>query len=135
MDRISPEQRRRNMAAVRGKNTKPELAVRKALHALGYRFRLHRKGLPGKPDIVLPKHKIAIFVNGCFWHRHEGCKHASTPSTNVDFWLSKFKENTTRDKRNYELLQNEGWRVVIIWECEIPKVHSPEWIKDLLSKQ
>ena len=118
MDVHSREQRRRNMSAIKGKNTKPEIIVRKALHALGYRFRLHRKELPGKPDIILPKHRIAIFVNGCFWHRHPGCKYASTPASNIDFWNAKFEENTARDNRNYAMLKELGWKVVVIWECE-----------------
>lgn len=109
------------MSAVKSKNTKPEILVRKALHAMGYRFRLHVKDLPGKPDIVLPKYKTVIFVNGCFWHRHEGCKYASTPTTNVDFWEAKFKENTTRDKQKTVLLESDGWKVVVLWTCEIKK--------------
>lgn len=121
MDRHTPEQRKRNMSAVKSKNTKPEILVRKALHAMGYRFRLHVKDLPGKPDIVLPKYKTVIFVNGCFWHRHEGCKYASTPTTNVDFWEAKFKENTTRDKQKTVLLESDGWKVVVLWTCEIKK--------------
>ena len=88
---------------------------------MGYRFRLHVKDLPGKPDIVLPKYKTVIFVNGCFWHRHEGCKYASTPTTNVDFWEAKFKENTTRDKQKTVLLESDGWKVVVLWTCEIKK--------------
>lgn len=119
MDNHTPEQRRRNMSAVKSKDTKPEILVRKCLHAAGFRFRLHVKELPGKPDIVLPKYKIAIFVNGCFWHRHPGCKYASTPSTNSDFWNAKFEENTARDKRNYAQLEELGWKVVILWECEV----------------
>lgn len=121
MDRHTPEQRKRNMSAVKSKNTKPEILVRKALHSMGYRFRLHVKDLPGKPDIVLPKYKTVIFVNGCFWHRHEGCKYASTPTTNVDFWEAKFKENTTRDKQKTVLLESDGWKVVVLWTCEIKK--------------
>lgn len=109
------------MSAVKSKNTKPEILVRKALHSMGYRFRLHVKDLPGKPDIVLPKYKTVIFVNGCFWHRHEGCKYASTPTTNVDFWEAKFKENTTRDKQKTVLLESDGWKVVVLWTCEIKK--------------
>lgn len=119
MDNHTPEQRRRNMSAVKSKDTKPEILVRKCLHAAGFRFRLHVKELPGKPDIVLPKYKIAIFVNGCFWHRHPGCKYASTPSTNSDFWNAKFEENTARDNRNYAQLKELGWKVVIVWECEV----------------
>lgn len=119
MDNHTPEQRKRNMSAVKGKNTKPEIAVRKLLHAKGFRFRLHCKDLPGKPDIVLPKYKTVIFVNGCFWHRHENCKYASMPSSNVDFWNAKFQENVTRDVIKARQLQEKGWRVIVIWTCEI----------------
>ena len=119
MDRHTPEQRHRNMAAVKGKNTKPEIAVRKLLHKLGYRFRLHRKDLPGKPDIVLPKYKTVIFIHGCFWHRHAGCKYASTPSSNTVFWEKKFEENVARDRKNIEKLETLGWKVITIWGCEV----------------
>lgn len=119
MDRHTPEQRHRNMAAVKGKNTKPEIAVRKLLHKLGYRFRLHRKDLPGKPDIVLPKYKTVIFIHGCFWHRHAGCKYASTPSSNTVFWEKKFEENVGRDRKNIEKLETLGWKVITIWGCEV----------------
>ena len=107
------------MSAIKSKNTKPEIAVRKMLHALGYRFRLHRKDLPGSPDIVLPKYKTVIFVHGCFWHRHENCKYASTPKTRKEFWESKFKANAKRDKDIQEKIKNIGWQLVVIWECEI----------------
>ncbi len=106
------------MAAIRNKDTKPEVAIRKLLFSLGYRFRLHRKDLPGHPDIVLPKHKIAIFVNGCFWHRHEGCRYAATPATRKEWWQAKFDGNVARDQRNYGLLREMGWQVIVIWECE-----------------
>lgn len=119
MDVHTSEQRHRNMSAVKSKDTKPEILVRKGLHAAGYRFRLHVKDLPGNPDIVLPKYKIVIFVNGCFWHRHPGCKYASTPASNADFWKAKFEANIARDKRNYTQLEKLGWKVIVIWECEI----------------
>ena len=112
-------QRSRNMAAIKGKDTKPELAVRSYLHAAGFRFRLHAGKLPGKPDIVLKKHKTVIFVHGCYWHRHSNCKFATTPKTNQDFWLKKFEDNLARDKRNCELLERELWNVVVVWECEV----------------
>ena len=131
MDRISPEQRSKNMSAIKGKNTKPEVMVRQLLHRLGYRFRLHRKDLPGSPDIILPKYKTAIFVNGCFWHRHTDCKYASTPNTNRDFWEIKFSENVERDKRNYAALRTLGWKVLIIWECEIKKLLQTQVIPGL----
>ena len=107
------------MAAIKSKNTKPEIEVRKMLHSLGYRFRLHRKDLPGKPDIVLPKYKIAIFVNGCFWHQHENCKHARIPKTNRDFWKKKLEGNKLRDKLKQSQLKDLGWKIINVWECEI----------------
>ena len=113
------EQRSRNMSAIKSKNTKPELKVRKILHSMGYRFRLHSKDLPGSPDIVLPKYKTVIFVHGCFWHRHQNCKYASTPKTRQEFWNKKFNENINRDKINQENLSSKGWKIIIVWECEI----------------
>lgn len=110
------------MARVKGKNTKPELLVRKELHRLGYRFRLHRRDLPGRPDIVLPKYKTAIFVHGCFWHRHPGCSKASTPKTRVDFWQDKFTTNMARDRRNEDALRSDGWQVLVVWECETKRI-------------
>lgn len=110
------------MAQVKGKNTKPELLVRQALHRLGYRFRLHRRDLPGRPDIVLPRYKTVIFVHGCFWHRHLGCTKASTPKTRVDFWQDKFETNVARDRRNVHALRANGWQVVVVWECETKNV-------------
>lgn len=106
------------MSRIGDKDTKPELRVRKLLHALGYRFRLHRKDLPGTPDIILPRCKAVIFVHGCFWHRHEDCKRASTPKTNVDFWEKKFKKNTERDAHSVEELQRLGYRCLVVWECQ-----------------
>ena len=113
------EQRSRNMSAIKSKNTKPEIKVRKILYSMGYRFRLHSKGLPGSPDIVLPKYKTLIFVHGCFWHRHENCKYASNPKTRKEFWESKFKANLKRDFEIQEKIKNIGWQSVVIWECEI----------------
>ena len=104
------------MSAIKSKNTKPEIAVRKLLHSMGYRFRLHRKDLPGSPDIVLPKYKTVIFVHGCFWHRHQNCKYASTPKTRQEFWNKKFNENINRDKINQENLSSKGWKIIILWE-------------------
>ena len=106
------------MAAIKSKDTKPEIAVRKLLHSLGYRFRLHRKDLPGSPDIVLPKYKTVIFVHGCFWHRHENCKYATTPKTRVEFWENKFKANVKRDLEINEKIKNIGWQSLVIWECD-----------------
>jgi len=116
MDVHSPEQRSFNMSRIRGKNTRPEIMVRRWLWANGYRYRLHRKDLPGKPDIVLPKYRAAIFVHGCFWHRH-GCKTTTTPSTNMEFWLKKFNDTINRDQLNIQTLLENGWRVGIVWEC------------------
>ena len=106
------------MAAIKSKDTKPEIAVRKLLHSLGYRFRLHREDLPGSPDIVLPKYKTVIFVHGCFWHRHENCKYATTPKTRVEFWENKFKANVKRDLEIQEKIKNIGWQSLVIWECD-----------------
>lgn len=107
-----------NMAKVRGKNTRPEMAVRRAAHALGLRFRLHRRDLPGTPDLVFPKWKTALFVHGCFWHRHDRCAKASSPKTRAAFWQAKFDRNVARDGRSAEALQAAGWTVATVWECE-----------------
>jgi len=120
MDVLTPEQRHNNMSRIHSKNTKPEIIVRKWLWKNGYRYRLHRKDLPGKPDIVLAKYRAAIFVHGCFWHRHK-CKYGSEPKTNKDFWNKKLNDNVKRDRKNIENLKYSGWRVLIIWECEIMK--------------
>jgi DNA mismatch endonuclease, patch repair protein len=113
------EQRSRNMAAIRSTNTKPEMRVRSALHAMGFRFRLHRKDLPGRPDIVLPKYRTVIFVHGCFWHCHR-CKYGSvTPVTRAEFWEAKRGGNVARDRANRAKLRKDGWRVVVLWECEV----------------
>ncbi len=106
------------MSRIRGKDTKPELRVRSQLHRMGYRFRLHRKDLPGRPDIVLPKYDTVIFVHGCFWHRHKGCRACYTPKTRVEFWETKFEQNVRRDRRNEAALRKRGWRIIRIWECE-----------------
>lgn len=118
MDRLSANRRSWLMSRVRGENTTPELTVRKYLHALGFRYRLHVKELPGKPDIVLPKYRTVVFVHGCFWHRHRGCRYASMPKSNVKFWIKKFKLNVARDKRNAVALRKAGWRCLTIWGCE-----------------
>lgn len=110
--------RSRIMKAVGQKNTRPEMIVRRILHALGYRFRLHRRDLPGSPDIVLPKHRTAIFVHGCFWHRHPGCKKTTTPKTRQEYWLTKFEANIERDRRKVKELEALGWKAAVIWECE-----------------
>ena len=118
------EQRSRNMSAIKSKNTKPEIKVRKVLHSMGYRFRLHSKDLPGSPDIVLPKYKTVIFVHGCFWHRHENCKYASTPKTRKEFWNKKFTENKKRDSEIQEKIKILDWRSVVIWECETKNIEN-----------
>lgn len=120
-DRVSSESRSKMMAQVRGKDTSPEKQVRSWLHENGYRFRLYRKDLPGRPDIILPKYKTIIFVHGCFWHRHPGCKYATLPQSNVDFWYNKLERNVQRDRRNIEALEELGWNVLVIWGCEIGK--------------
>ncbi len=123
-DTVSPEIRHKIMSRIRSKDTAPELAVRKWLHAHGYRFRLHRKDLPGCPDIVLPKWKTAIFVHGCFWHRHPGCGRSTTPETNVEFWEKKFAANVERDTTSIKALGELGWKVIVVWECEVRKKES-----------
>ena len=119
MDSISEEHRSWNMSRIRSKDTKPEIMVRSLLHRKGYRFRMHCKNLPGKPDIVLPKYRTAVFVHGCYWHRHPGCKFAYEPKSRVEFWTAKFVDNVERDKRNQDALVALGWRVLVIWECEV----------------
>ena len=118
MDTLSPERRSWNMSRIRNRDTKPEILVRSLLHGMGYRYRLHRRDLPGRPDIVLPRYKTAVLVHGCFWHRHEGCRYAYSPKTRADFWMAKFRDNVERDQRQREELRNLGWRIVTIWECE-----------------
>jgi DNA mismatch endonuclease (patch repair protein) len=121
MDTVSSEKRSEIMSHIRGKNTKPEVAVRSWLHRAGFRFRKNDKRYPGKPDVVLPKYKTVMFVNGCFWHHHEGCKGATVPKSNTGFWEEKFARNRERDARNVAALEADGWRVVTIWECELKK--------------
>ena len=118
MDTLTLEQRSALMARIRGVDTKPELFVRRALHGQGYRFRLHGRGLPGKPDIVFKKRKRAVFVHGCFWHRH-GCKRTTHPKSRQDYWQDKFAKNVARDRRNAALLEDDGWDVFVAWECEV----------------
>jgi len=116
-DVVPSEKRSRMMSGIRGKDTKPELIVRKALFAAGYRFRLHRKDLPGSPDIVFARSQIAIFVHGCFWHMHAQCKYAKLPATHREFWLAKLSGNVERDQRAQDALVSAGWRVLTVWEC------------------
>lgn len=119
MDNRSKEARSKNMSHIPSKNTKPEETVRKYLFSKGFRYRKNVNNMPGKPDIVLPKYKTVIFVNGCFWHAHEGCKWFVRPKSREEFWESKFKCNIERDCRNYAALRDMGWKVIIVWECEI----------------
>lgn len=134
MDKLTPEKRSWNMSRIRSRNTSPELAVRSALHKAGYRFRIHRKDLPGSPDIILPKYQTVIFVHGCYWHRHQNCKAAATPKTNIEFWTEKFRENVDRDKRNRTALENLNWKVLVVWECEISDPGFPNNIFKSLAK-
>ena len=118
MDHLQPKARRELMSRIGSRDTKPELVVRSMLHRLGLRFRLHVKKLPGTPDIVLPKHKTVVFVHGCYWHRHRGCKRSFVPHTRSEFWEAKFERNVVRDKSVQRELRKEGWRVLIVWECD-----------------
>ena len=118
-DRLTPERRSWNMSRIHGQNTKPEILLRSMLHRAGFRFRLHGRHLPGRPDIVLKKHRTAIMVNGCFWHRHEGCRNATTPSTRTEFWNNKFLDTVGRDERNVDELNALGWHVITVWECDL----------------
>jgi len=117
----SPEIRSYNMSRIKGKNTKPEELVRKYLFSHGFRYRKNDKRYPGKPDIVLPKYKAVIFVNGCFWHKHEGCRYFVWPHNNAEFWKEKIESNVARDQRDFRLLRKAGWHVIVIWECELRK--------------
>jgi DNA mismatch endonuclease, patch repair protein len=119
VDTLTSAERSERMRRIRSSNTKPEVLLRKALHVRGLRFRLHARQLPGKPDMVLARHRVAIFVHGCFWHRHESCKVATTPKSNTEFWVNKFARNVVRDKRVQAELEAAGWRVIVSWECEV----------------
>ena len=124
MDIMSPEQRSRCMAAVKGKNTKPELIVRRYLFSRALRFRLHDRKMPGSPDVVLPKYRTVVFINGCFWYGHEGCKYFRLPKTNSEFWESKISRNVSRDSEVVNKLEKLGWTVIRIWECELKNKHN-----------
>lgn len=133
-DIVDTKTRSRMMAGIKGKDTRPELLVRRYLHAQGFRYRLHDKKLPGSPDIVLAQYHLAIFVNGCFWHRHVGCRYTTTPAQNRKQWLHKFSQNVARDKKQIQFLIDHGWRVLVIWECGLnspdPDLHwLPAFIK------
>ena len=133
-DVLSKEQRKRCMSHVRGKDTKPEVMVRQFLFSNGFRYRLYRKDLPGKPDIVLPKYKTVIFINGCFWHGHSGCKYATIPKANHDFWLAKISGNIERDKSNHAKLFELGWKVIEIWQCKLKPKFRDQTLTNLLTE-
>lgn len=130
----SKEIRSFNMSRIKGKNTKPELAVRKFLFSKGFRFRLHVKNLPGKPDIVLPKYKTVVFIHGCFWHGHKGCKYFVIPKTRTDWWMKKIETNRENDYKNRRHLSQEGWKVITIFECSLQKKCITNTLKKLLDK-
>lgn len=132
MDTLSPARRSWNMSRIRGGNTGPERVVRSLLHRMGYRFRIHQRGLPGSPDIVLPRLGIAIFVHGCFWHRHSGCKYAYSPKSRQAFWSRKFVQNQERDRRAQRRLRRMGWRVWVVWECQTSR---PEVLGERLRRR
>jgi DNA mismatch endonuclease (patch repair protein) len=129
-DTISAERRSWNMSRIKGRDTGPELRLRSLLHRAGFRFRLHAKDLAGKPDIVLPRYRTVVFVHGCFWHRHEGCRNATKPSTRAEFWQEKLDGNVERDKRNRAALQKAGWTVITVWECDL-KTDADRVVKQL----
>jgi DNA mismatch endonuclease (patch repair protein) len=134
-DRLTPQERSRNMSRVKGRDTKPELLVRSIVHRLGYRFRLHGKRLPGSPDVVLPRHRKVIFVHGCFWHGHSGCRRAARPSTNREFWDRKIDGNIARDASNLEALRQAGWEVLVIWQCAMKdREHLKHTLSEFLSE-
>lgn len=133
-DNRTTEQRSYNMSMIRSTNTKPELLVRKYLFSRGFRYRLHSKNLIGKPDIVLPKHMAAVFVHGCFWHGHTNCKFAKVPVSNNSFWVNKIEKNKERDKRNIRYLKKLGWRVFILWECQLVKTKADKRLNILVQK-
>ncbi|MGO4609060.1 very short patch repair endonuclease [Variovorax sp. 2RAF20] len=132
VDVVSPADRSRMMAGIKGKNSQPELLVRRLLFTSGYRFRLHRRDLPGTPDIVMPGRKVAIFVHGCFWHLHQGCRYAKMPATRADFWKAKLEANVERDRSAVEKLQASGWRVLCVWECSTRDAQAAASLQDAL---
>lgn len=134
MDVHDSKTRSYNMSRIKGENTKPEETVRKYLFSQGFRYRKNDKRLPGKPDIVLPKYKTIIFVNGCFWHKHEGCRYFAWPQNNAEFWKEKIESNVVRDKKQYEELQDAGWRVIIVWECELKKKRKSDTLERLVDE-
>ncbi len=130
-DVLTPAQRHLNMSRIRGKDTKPEMLVRQYLHSRGLRYRLHVKSLPGKPDMVFPGLRTVVFIHGCFWHQHEGCRYFVVPKTRTDFWMEKIGRNVANDKRQQEELKNQGWRVLVVWECELRPSHRERTLERL----
>lgn len=133
-DNVSKEKRSEIMASVKSKNTKPELFVRRLLFNKGFRFRLHSRSLPGCPDMVFPKYKTVLFVNGCFWHGHESCKRSKLPGQNNQFWAEKQSRNQKRDRENNKILKELGWKVIIVWECQIPRSNADPFWEDLAAR-
>jgi len=133
-DTHTKQQRSYNMSMIKSKNTKPELLVRSFLHANGFRFRLHKKDLPGKPDIVLPKYKTVIFINGCFWHGHENCKYFTIPKTRTKWWTDKINTNKTNDAKTIDALKKDGWKVIVIWQCQLKTAKVEKTLISLLKK-
>lgn len=131
VDHVAPAKRSFIMAAVHSKNTKPEIVVRKIVHRLGYRYRLHSGKLPGHPDLVFPGRRKVVFVHGCFWHRHPGCRYATSPKTRVEFWNGKFEANVARDARTVGELERMGWQVLTVWQCELKE---PEKLTERLNE-
>jgi DNA mismatch endonuclease (patch repair protein) len=141
VDVVDAATRSRMMAGIRGKDTHPEMMLRRAMHARGFRYRLHDRKLPGHPDLIFGRYRAVVFVHGCFWHRHVGCRYATTPATRHEFWGEKFKANVARDRRNEELLKNAGWRIAVVWECTLKRSidqaagQLSAWLKQELSNR
>ncbi len=134
VDIVDKATRSRMMAGIRGRNTKPELVLRRALHVRGFRYRLHVKNVHGRPDVVLPKYRAAVFVHGCFWHRHEGCRYATTPATRPEFWQTKFSANVARDIAVRGSLLESGWRFATVWECALRRPEQVETVAEVMSR-
>jgi DNA mismatch endonuclease (patch repair protein) len=138
VDIVSSEVRSQMMSKIRGKDTQPEMRIRRFLHAHGFRYRLHDKNLPGVPDLVFPRYRTVIFVHGCYWHRHSGCRYATLPGSNTEFWKQKFDKNVARDRNVVQQLLSAGWKVIVIWECGLRKVKEDEnlsWIDNAISSE